>query len=220
MSIQGTATQRPTPQSLHEHVAARTSDRDPTSERILDAAQQRFLLVGIRRTTMDDIAEAAGLGRATLYRRFAGRDDIVLATIAREFERFAHAVEQQMQAFDDPRDRLVEGFVAIVHAAHTHPLLTRLLEVDPELVLPFLTQQGGIILRFNRDFLADHLRAGQRYGVIREDLDPDEVAELSVRICHSLLLTPRGLIDAADRERLRAVAHRYLAPILFADALE
>jgi AcrR family transcriptional regulator len=220
MSIQGTITERLTAQSLDQHVATRTSDRDPTSERILDAAQQRFLLAGIRRTTMDDIAEAAGLGRATLYRRFAGRDDIVLATIAREFERFAHAVEEQMHAFDDPRDRFIEGFVAIVHAAHTHPLLSRLLEVDPDLVLPFLTRQGGVILSFNRTFLADHLRTGQRYGVIREDLDPDEVAELSVRVCHSLLLTPGGLIDAGDRERLRSVARRYLAPILFDDAQE
>jgi AcrR family transcriptional regulator len=220
MSIQGRTTQRPALRSLGQHVTARTSDGDVTSERILDAAQQRFLLVGIRRTTMDDIAEAAGLGRATLYRRFAGRDDVVLATIAREFERFAHAVEAQMQTFEDPRDRFIEGFVAIVHAAHTHPLLSRLLEADPDLVLPFLTQQGGIILSFNRDFLAGHLRAGQRHGVIREDLDPDEVAELSVRVCHSLLLTPRGLIDAGDRERLRSIARRYLAPILFHDAQE
>ena len=217
MSIQSTATQRPAPQSIDQHVAARTSDRDPTAERILDAAEHRFLLVGIRRTTMDDIAEAAGLGRATLYRRFAGRDDIVLATIAREFERFAHAVEEQMHAFDDPRDRFVESFVAIVHAAHTHPLVRRLLEVDPDLVLPFLTQQGGVILRFNRTFLADHLRVGQRYGVILEHLDPDEVAEFIVRVCHSLLLTPTGMIDAGDRERLRSVARRYLAPILFDD---
>lgn len=217
MSIQATPTRRPSPQSLDERVAARTSDRDPMAERILDAAQQRFLLVGIRRTTMDDIAEAAGLGRATLYRRFAGRDDIVLATIAREFERFAHAVEEQMHAFDDPRERFVEGFVAIVHAAHTHPLLRRLLEVDPDLVLPFLTKQGEVILRFNRTFLADHLRDGQRYGVIGDHLDPDEVAEFIVRVCHSLLLTPTGMIEAGDRERLRCIAQRYLAPILFDD---
>ena len=209
---------------LHEEHVASLAERlehdlrveEHTAQRILDAARRRFALVGIRRTTMDDIAAEAGVGRATLYRRFAGRDDVVLATVAREFQGFAHDVDARMRALDDPRDRFIEGFVAIVRAARTHPLLQRLLEIEPDLVLPFLTTQGALLLRFNRSFLAEHLAAGQRAGLLRAELDPDLVAELIVRLCHSLLLSPSGLIDADDDESLRSLGRRYLAPVLFA----
>ena len=188
---------------------------DATSARILDAALDRFTTFGVRRTTMDDIASAAGIGRATVYRRFAGRDDIVRAVILREMARFISEVDAAVQAIDDPLERFVEGFVATLREAREHPLLRRLLEVEPDLLLPFLTVQGAPALSLSRAYLSQEFRTSQQDGHIRPDVDVELVAEMLVRLCQSLLLTPDGLIELHDDAGLRHLARAYLAPALF-----
>ena len=73
-------------------LVARTGDElDGYSERILEAAREELSAYGLRRTTLDDIAARAGVGRATLYRRFANRDTLLAALVAREARAlFAH----------------------------------------------------------------------------------------------------------------------------------
>lgn len=188
---------------------------DATSARILDAALDRFTTDGVRRTTMDDIASAAGIGRATLYRRFAGRDEVIRAVILREMGRFISEVDATVQRIADPLDRFVEGFVATLREAREHALLRRVLEVEPDLLLPFLTLQGGPALSLSRAYLADEFRQSQASGHIRADVDVDLVAEMLVRLCQSLLLTPDGLIELRDDAGLRHLARAYLAPALF-----
>lgn len=58
--------------------------RDPhIEERILDAAQQLIDQHGLAGATMEAIAERAGVGKPTIYRRFANRDEVVMAVNAR-----------------------------------------------------------------------------------------------------------------------------------------
>lgn len=189
---------------------------DQTSARILDAALERFTAVGLRKTTMDDIAVAAGVGRATVYRRFEGRDDVVRAVILRELARFLAEVDAALAGVTDPLDRFVHGFVSTLRAARENPLLGRLLEVDSDLLVPFLTVGGAPALRLSRAFLADELRQSQAQGFIRPDVDVDLVSELLVRLCQSLLLTPDGLLRLDDDAGLEDLARTYLAPALFA----
>src|SRR5207245_9242227 len=77
-------------------------DLDPYAERILDAAREELAAYGLRRTTLDDIAARAGVGRATLYRRFAGRDTLLAALVAREARRLIAYVDAQMRTHDSP----------------------------------------------------------------------------------------------------------------------
>ena len=48
---------------------------------ILEAATSLFLRYGVKRTGMNDIAEAAGISRQTLYKAFANKDEVLQATI-------------------------------------------------------------------------------------------------------------------------------------------
>ncbi len=191
---------------------------DETAARILDAALDRFATFGIRRTTMDDIAEAAGIGRATVYRRFGGRDEIVRGVVLRELARFIAEVDAVVQAIDDPVERFTEGFVAMLRAARTNDLLRRMLDVEPQLVLPALTVEAGSAVRLCREYLVGELGQSQADGEIRADVDVEVVAELLVRLCQSLLLTPNGVIDVDDEAGLRRLAGAYLAPALFTTA--
>src|SRR5919109_3205356 len=55
--------------------------------RLLDAARACVLAVGVRRTTLTDVARRAGVSRMTLYRRFPDLEGVLSAMMTREFGR-------------------------------------------------------------------------------------------------------------------------------------
>jgi AcrR family transcriptional regulator len=66
-------------------------------QKILDAAEQRLWHYGFKKTTIDEIASDAGVGKGTVYLYFEGKEDIALAIMAqfkevslREIEEIAH----------------------------------------------------------------------------------------------------------------------------------
>ena len=62
-------------------VRAQAADED----RILDAARDTILAVGLRRTTVSDVARRAGLSRMTVYRRYPDGAALIRALMWREF---------------------------------------------------------------------------------------------------------------------------------------
>src|SRR5271166_5880932 len=69
-------------------VAAQVDNPDEITARILRAAIEQAELVGMRRSTMDDVARRSGVGRATLYRRFPTKAALNEAIVLSEVRRF------------------------------------------------------------------------------------------------------------------------------------
>jgi AcrR family transcriptional regulator len=86
-------------QSIEEHVRLQTG-------RILDAAAALFQERGYRRTDMEDIAEAVGLARNSLYRYFSNKDTILLACVQRDMVPFMAEMRALGERFPDPLERL------------------------------------------------------------------------------------------------------------------
>ncbi len=195
--------------------AARPTDvprGDPTTATVLDAALRQFELFGIARSTMGDIASRAKLARVTIYRRFDGKDRLVEAVILRELRRFLTELEALVEPLDTQEEKIVEGFAFTLHAMRTHRLLQRLLESEPEALLPHLTVDGAPFIAAARDFLAAHLARE-----LDDDRGADElltVSEIVVRLILSFLLTPQAPFDLNDPKQTRSFASRYLAPLL------
>ncbi|MEO6472619.1 MAG: TetR/AcrR family transcriptional regulator [Aeromicrobium sp.] len=187
-------------------------DLDPRRTRILDAALEEFEEVGITKARVEAIAKRAGIGRATLYRTFDDKDAVVAAVLARKVDESLAMLDEVMRRHDRVEDRMVEGFVTMLGAFREDVLLQRLLAVEPESVTPWLTVNGGPMIRVASDYLAKMLRSAELE--ISVDVDLDVVAEMAVRIVHSLYSTPQGLI-AQDEEGSRDFARRYMVDILF-----
>ena len=62
-------------------------DESPTRELILDAAEKLIGVLGYSKTTVDDIARAAGVGKRTVYVYFPSKEEVVLCTIDRIVDR-------------------------------------------------------------------------------------------------------------------------------------
>lgn len=199
--------------ALLERVLGPEEPVDGSTLRILDAALDAFADIGIRRATMDDVARRARLGRATVYRRFPHKQALVGAVLLREARAFLAEIDRKVARAGTPEDRLVEGFVAFVAGVRSNALLRRMLTLEPDTVLPALTVDGDGVIALGRGYAAELIRDDQRAGLLPR-FDPEPVAELMVRIGHSLVLAPGTVIPIDEQDAARTFARRHLAPML------
>ncbi|HEY0453779.1 TetR family transcriptional regulator [Actinophytocola sp.] len=186
-------------------------DTDAVGESIVDAALAEFLTYGLRRTNVDVVARRAGVSRATLYRRFDGKDALVQAVLVRESRRFFASIAEAVAGLDTAEERLVEGFVVGVRYARTDRLLNRLLAADPEALLPHLTTNGGLVVAAARDFL---VQQAPDEPAPSDDRTPAGAAEVFVRLAISFTLMPESAIPLDTDEAVRTFARAYLAPLM------
>lgn len=75
-------------------------------ERILEIAIDVFTRYGVRRATMGDIAERAGISRQTLYSSYANKDDILAAAVRHAANKTMEAITCAWQSADAIADKL------------------------------------------------------------------------------------------------------------------
>src|SRR5438874_7779472 len=124
------------------------ADGDATAERpipteVLEATRAAVLAVGVRRTTLTDVARRAGVSRMTLYRLVPDVATLVLEVMTREFAALLDAAEAGSARRRTARARIVATTVEVVRRLPDEALFRRVLDVDPELLLPYLTDRIG-----------------------------------------------------------------------------
>ncbi len=185
-----------------------------TSRQILDAAFSLFLEFGLRKTTIDDVARRAGIGRITVYRYYTDKSSLFQAVVMRECYSAMRQVESLLRPITDAEERFVTGFVIVVNGARSNPLISRLMETEPEWLLPYLTINGENMLRFGSQYVASVLR-NDKDLTLPATTNIDLLAEMLWRLLHSTLLTPGGLMAPPnDDAALRHVAKSFLLPLV------
>lgn len=178
----------------------------------LDAARESILDVGWSRTTLTGVARRAGVSRMTIYRKWPDMGSLLADLMTREW---ADLVQVDTTSAD-ALDRLVGSAVATVRAVRANPLFARIVELDPELLLPYLLDRPGRSQRLVIDVIADQVRAGQSVAEIR-DGDPRLLARSIVLACHGFALsaptmTGPGVSVAKLDAELAAMLEGYLRP--------
>ncbi|MGI5218353.1 TetR/AcrR family transcriptional regulator [Nocardia sp. CA-290969] len=187
---------------------------DTRSRAIVDAARECFAAHGFEDTTMVRIAEAAGVGVATVYRRFGTKSAILRYALMAESQRVSMIVADAMQRSAGPVGALADMFAAFVGEATAPRLLTRSLRATGAAgqLTDFLT--GDDAVARGRELVARFLAHWQQRGELGS-FDPEVVAELFVRLTISFIANPRGVLPLGDAEAAREFARRYLAPLMF-----
>jgi AcrR family transcriptional regulator len=170
----------------------------------LDASAALVREHGLASVTMSQIAAAAGIGRATLYKYFPDVEAILVAwhdrQITRHLQLLAEARDSAAAATSAGRlEAVLEAFAWIQHQHH-----------DTELPVALL-HGGEHVARARqqlRDLISTLLAEGAEVGTVRSDIDPGELASY----CLHALTAAGNLTSKAAVRRLLAVTMSGLRP--------
>jgi AcrR family transcriptional regulator len=153
-------------------------DAARNARRILDAA--RVMLREDPDVPAQDIAEKAGLGVATLYRRFPTRIDLTRAVIWDIFTTEVAPVLERAKSEEDPRDGLRIAFEAGLAAASREGT-------------PYPFEVALDVIQASVDPIAQIVRRAQAENLMRADLDPDkDVSRILWMLLSIMPSLPRG----------------------------
>ncbi len=165
---------------------------------------------GLAKTTVDDVARASGVSRATIYRMFpGGRDQLLRETVGWEMNRFFARLAEAVADADDLETRLERGLAFAHRSVVEHEVLQKVLTTEPEALLALMTVEQHRVLRYIVDYLRPLLDAERDAGRLRPDVDPDLAADYVARMLLSLIGTP-GRWDLDDPEAVRRLVRTEL----------
>ncbi|WP_139979995.1 TetR/AcrR family transcriptional regulator [Nocardioides litoris] len=160
----------------------------------LDAARACLLDVGWRRTTLTEVARRAGVSRMTIYRTWADMPTLLGDLMTREWT----AVVASTAGTGGPSG-LVDRMVATIRALRVNELFVRIVEVDPELVLPYLLARRGRSQDLILAIAAEAVAAGQADGTVRPG-NPTAIARGLVLAAHGFVLSAHTMVDDGASE--------------------
>lgn len=182
-----------------------------TRTRILEGAVACVERWGLAKTSLEDVANEAGLSRATVYRYFAGgRDQLISEAIGWEVAKYLGRLSDAIAPEVGVEAKLVRGLVFGHQAIDEHLLLQRVLSSEPEVFLagfqPTMPAMAALVQAEARRLLDDER--------LRPDIDPDEAAGYLSGLFLSYLGNP-GHWDLTDEAAVRRLVRtQFLAGIL------
>jgi AcrR family transcriptional regulator len=157
---------------------------------ILRAAAEEVAAVGLRRTTLTDVARRAGVSRMTVYREYGDAAALFRALLTESIGQVVLGAEQDASDRPTARERLVESVSLTVERLAAHPMMRRVLELDPELLLPFVVDRFGSGQRLALEHVRGQLRVGMDEGSVRR-LDVGPAARLILLTAQSVIFSTR-----------------------------
>jgi TetR/AcrR family transcriptional regulator len=146
--------------------------RDPerTRNAILDGAEKVFLAKGFGNSSMSEIASESGVTKSLIHHHFGSKEDLWREV---KFRRFNHYAEQQMAMLEQASDSndlalLRESMKYYFFFLRDNPQLVRIM------AWMFLERDAEECIHKDRELISkgvERIRAGQREGKIRDDVD-------------------------------------------------
>jgi AcrR family transcriptional regulator len=175
---------------------------------LLDAARECVLDVGLRRTTLADVARRAGVSRMTVYRQYSDLPTLVSALLTRELLEVMAEVDAEVRPLPTARERLVAAALLVVDRVDRNDVYRRVLDLDPEMLLPLVVDRFGSTQRAALELIAGQIRDGQQDGSVH-DGDADRMATAVLLTCQSFVFSAR-LVDDTTLAELRPLLDGYL----------
>jgi AcrR family transcriptional regulator len=178
--------------------------RPPLRDKILDAADRLLGRLGYRKTTLDDLAREAGIGRRTIYLYFPSKEEIFFASIDRVVERMLESLRKAAVVKEPASERLRKMLATRVLSRFDsvrdyYQSIDELLGV---LRAGYLERREGYFEAEARVF-AEVIALGVAQGEL-DCPDPEVAAQAMIRATNSLLpysLSARELGSRRDVER-------------------
>jgi AcrR family transcriptional regulator len=167
-------------------------------ERITQGAIRAVARHGLRKLTMTDICDEAGVSRGTLYRYFKDKDQVLEAVGHQVESTLKVAVDNAIAADPEPAHRLQVVLRAVLDYQQLHPETVELVRVEPAFALDFLTRRLPVFVDILTDALEPVLTGAP--PVRSRKMTRQQLAEMFLRfVISAIVIPPDDGIAMADR---------------------
>jgi len=160
--------------TVHENLGRRHRRKQETRRQIFQAAMNLFARKGIFGTTVEEITQAADVGKGTFFNYFPSKEAILSALAERQLEIIDRAVEKAGSAVT-VRPILQEMVIELSSGPGRSPIMLRSLFATV-LSNQMLLELFSGALQTGRGKVASIIERGQQIGEIRRDIPPIDIA--------------------------------------------
>ena len=166
-----------------------SDERKLREERILDVATALLVRWGYRKTTIDDVAREAGVGKGTIYLHWKDKNDLFRAAIWRAQHRYSEEVQRRIAA--DPEGGLLHRVTTHgMLAALSNPLMAAIIRGKSDIFNGFL---GAYDPGFLNQLVGDadaYFAQLQHAGLIRADIPASVITYLLTALKVGMINSP------------------------------
>jgi TetR/AcrR family fatty acid metabolism transcriptional regulator len=171
-------------------------DKKEKKDQIVEAAIREFARKGFSRTTINDIATAAGIGKGTVYEYFSNKEEIFHET----FRFFMHSMEPDFQAIliskvpaREKLRQILDGFSHLINSEYHNELMELMFEFWSEAIKDkgskgVMFEEMITFYQVYREIFADIVIEGMGDGSFRKDINPRSTAAMIVGTLDGLMV--------------------------------
>ena len=182
------------------------------SERILATARSLYSNPSTNNPTMDDVAKAAGIGRATLYRHFKNRDELLLTVLEQEALDIAARVEKKIRNIEQPAEYIIEGMVQAMTEINKNDLLRNIFQSDSSAAVNRLLFESDRLVNVGIGIMLPVVQRAQETGELTSTMDFETLVEWILRMLVSLVTIPSRKLNS--QAAVRKMLHATMLPVL------
>jgi AcrR family transcriptional regulator len=183
---------------------------DDARQRVLRGAYECIGRHGMAKTTVDDVAAASGVSRATIYRIFpGGKDEVLRDTVGWEMDRFFLRLGEELGDAADFPEFLERALPLARHELLEHAVLQKVLETEPDRLNALITVQQDRVISAIAAYFQPLLERDRDRGLVSADADLAALAEYVARLSLSLIASP-GRHDLGDPAEVHRLVRREL----------
>ncbi|MFI6310264.1 TetR/AcrR family transcriptional regulator [Nocardia fusca] len=187
-----------------------SGDVEEARGQILDAAQSTFLRFGVAKTTMDDVAKAAGVSRPTIYRYFRDRDTLIAELIRmRARKLFVQGTEYVLQR-EHFRDQILDGLIFLVDHGRKDPLIRLIVSPEHMDLAAAVAGTAQLASELTLEMWGPILDRARKRGELRPGIDNKKACEWLGLV--KLILVGRLDFDDPTDPAHRAMLADYVLP--------
>ncbi|MDJ0029741.1 helix-turn-helix domain-containing protein [Gordonia alkanivorans] len=180
-----------------------------SAEDLTSAARAVARRVGVGALTLAAVAKEAGISRATIYRRYASRDQLLSAIVSSEFDALERVMLSRLRFADDPRDTIYMLVREVLDYNANNELVQAALRYDAASLTPWLIRREGHPTLI--DIVTDRALAFITESPVARYLSPSPEAAVEFMVsavCAELLSPARFLTHADIANRITDAIYR------------
>ncbi len=195
-----------------EKVDKRRIRSQVTRQKIIAAAIECYQQFGVENTYMEDVANQAGIGRATLYRHFNNQDEILTEVVISELGELRQHLKKDLATQNSPAEYIVKGCLIVFQECPKQAITPLLFKPEASSIISRLSIAEEDFVNMGMELMQPFYQRAKKAGLVREGVTLSQMVEWITRFIVSILANPSQ--EFKTKKQVEHMLNRFLLPSL------